>query len=881
MCLSSYCKDELLHAHTDGHGPGSTMYPGERTGIRWILHVRLCAVRKGVFLMSTNVTIIPPPTVAHLPRPVATVASDPYECLWSYTCKGAVISVDATPCCSFIAVASADGRLYFIDREGTLLWSVGLDHEAWAVAVSSDGTRVAVGTACKKPADGSVYVFSRSSNMLLRHNVGAPVWGVSLSADGATLAASTWANRAYRFGEGPTGYALEREVAVGRKGLYGVGLSADGSTCVLSSYEDALVVLDSAFDEVARYPLATGSYATRVTAGAEAAIVGLRDGNFAILRRVPGMLSTSRSVAQRPICGAALSEDGHLVALGSFDGRAYVATARGDRLWEFETDADVWSTAMSADGSLVCAGSGDHRVYLIRNHCDASHLREVQRLEAAAARSSRAELEDALRTLADLYLRCGLIDYGLRRLGELAASDPALYDAVTMEFLRADITRNPDHCGSHFELAKRQRVAGEWAEAVAHYQRAARDLGLRHAALHEAAWCFSRLGWDTAARSCIHRTSSNDNLSREEKKAIFTLARSYEDSGYWSEAIRHHQLLISWDIDYVDSLCRLQDLVAAHHPSQAQTRFVDDTGLTVSLLGPQVPRVRDVDDGLIPILEARSRELFVVPGEHAHLQQAIGTWTRHCQPTVSLGDKGLDYNITMYLRYDHSLPSDEIKKQLEMVNFLSLLEQHRGIARSLDIGTATGRYPTLLAGLGVEAFGIDRDLDAIAYANRKKTQAGPPHYSTHDAADLPFDAECFDLITCMMGTFAHLPAESRDVTVREVVRTLRPGGLLVISTWDILCPYLTFLSMYGYAQREALGANSLTQDDTQTFLDRLGLDVVAIQPFAFFSDLFGYELRLDEMTATDIRCLVEYDLAIRATYMGYHGQMFMICAKKR
>ncbi|MCK4347525.1 MAG: PQQ-binding-like beta-propeller repeat protein, partial [Thermoplasmatales archaeon] len=602
------------------------------------------------------------------------VAKSPYECLWSHVCGGAIISVATTPNCSLIAAASVDCKLYLLNRDGILLWNKPLDNEAWAVDISADGSRIAVGTANKKPADGTVYVYNQDGTEIFQCKIGSPVWGVSLSGDGAVLAVTSWNNKAYRFIEKTGTYYLEHEKKIGIKGLYGVSLSADGAYCAISSYEDALLLLDNAFTIVKKFPITTGLYGAKLSPDASFAVAGCRDGHFLSLPNLPNnAFQLSPQISPRPICGISLSDDGKILALGSFDGRVYVTSAQGRCLWIFETDGEVWSTAMAADGSLICVGSGDQTVYLLHSLCNSTVLKEIEAVETVAEKTQKHRLKTELNNLMPLYLRCGLLNYGLSRLRELVATDLGLFEEITQEFLLAIIHENPTCYEAQYYLARLFRDKEDWTSAVRHYQEAANDPIFRYSALNAAGECFSKLGWETAALSCFHRTREQ-YLDREGKKVIYNLALSYEDSGYFEEAIKHYQLLLSWDVSYRNVLERLRNLSISKAPTTLEERRSDYTGLTVSLLGPDIPRVNEVDEKLITILKARTKELFVVPGERARMQKAIDVLISSNSLPQGFKNKSLDYDRILYLKYDYSLPEDEIKKQLEMVNFLSTLE---------------------------------------------------------------------------------------------------------------------------------------------------------------------------------------------------------------
>ena len=211
----------------------------------------------------------------------------------------------------------------------------------------------------------------------------------------------------------------------------------------------------------------------------------------------------------------------------------------------------------------------------------------------------------------------------------------------------------------------------------------------------------------------------------------------------------------------------------------------------------------------------------------------------------------------------------------------SSLQEKTWIKSALDIGAATGRYPLILTSMGIKAIGIDRESDAMVYAQRKKAVPGYPEYCICEALYLPFRPKSFDLISCMMGTFTHFSLGNRENICREIIEILRPGGLFIISTWDIECKHLSFLSMYTQSQKEIIRRNSLTQADIQTFLEQLDLEVLDIKPFAFLPDLFSHELKFDELTAADIRRMLEFDLAVRGIFPNIHGQMFIVYAKKK
>ncbi len=356
-------------------------------------------------------------------------------------------------------------------------------------------------------------------------------------------------------------------------------------------------------------------------------------------------------------------------------------------------------------------------------------------------------------------------------------------------------------------------------------------------------------------------------------------ARSYEDTGNIVEAKKHLEVLLTWDPSYRDVFGRLARLQRHERGRYGQPHDTDYTGLTVSLLGPDTPRANEVAPELINIVKAREKELHVAPGERSNLDKALN-WHFDHGANQFTASKALSYDVWAYIKYDHLLPEDEIKKELELVNLLSMIEDRDTLRRSLDIGAATGRHPTTLIALGIPmAIGIDVEFDAMKYACQKRN-GRLPAYVVGRGEQLPFQEGAFDLITCMMGTFAHLTRSEQESLAHEARRCLVPGGRLYVSTWDVECRHLSFLSMYTYEEKEAIRTNSLAKREVKSFFEGNGFSIKAIRSFGMLPDVFNFELRYQAMEREDLQRIVEMDLAARGTFPNMHGQMYIVYVEK-
>lgn len=97
--------------------------------------------------------------------------------------------------------------------------------------------------------------------------------------------------------------------------------------------------------------------------------------------------------------------------------------------------------------------------------------------------------------------------------------------------------------------------------------------------------------------------------------------------------------------------------------------------------------------------------------------------------------------------------------------------------RALDVCCGTGDVALALAKQGATVTGVDFSAKMLDKARiRGKGQAGL-RFVEADAANLPFPAKNFDLVTIAYG-LRNLP--NFDAGLNELVRVLRPGGSLLI-----------------------------------------------------------------------------------------------------
>jgi SAM-dependent methyltransferase len=803
---------------------------------------------------------------------------------WKFQCDGSVISVSTTPNCSLIAAATVGRSVYLLTSDGEVVWSkTGLDHECWSTAISSDGSVVAVGTANKKPADGTIYVFDARGESIFTKRLDAPVWSASLSHDGSVLAVACWNGRAYKFTRTHLGYQEAGEFsAVNPQGLYGIRLNRNGSQTVVCAYDKAVIVLDAQWKEVARSNCSAGLYNIALAEDAGLAVAGQRDGSLLICKL--GDTNQTQRIqidgCARPICGVAVSRRADLFVCGSFDGWIYLVNELGLPLGRFETDGEIWSVACSDDAAIICVGSGDQTIRLLDNCCSVAPIREVASLEAAVTKGG-SEIETNLGRLVNLYGKYGLYEYGYFRIRNMQnlTETPAPYRKVSHELLHRALIKSSDSYWAHYALGLIAQEQARYQEAILHFQSAARHPNYTSKAMTNCADAFSSLRLPTAVASCYRRARQQE-IDSDAKRVLYNLGRSYEDTKQWSEAISHFQLLASWDAGYRNTWERLQHLLSIHSATHNEStpRRADYTGITISLLGPDAPR--DIDKSLKNVLKARTAEVLIDQGERTNVSKIIRKLRGNKPYCRGITGVGLDYTEKLFLKYDYALPEDETKKFLETVNLLYLTGDFKP-TNTLDIGSATGRYPTLMTWLGAKAHGIDIEKRAVEYAKKRREPSSQwPKYTVADATKLPFKKPTFDLVTCMMGTFAHISSTDQQKVITQVFNALVPGGYIAISTWDMECGHLAYLSIYNEHQKNTIRKNSPSSLLIQEMLRKAGFDNIQIRPFCMLPQVVVYDLGLENLRSGDIQLAAQADLAVRSLYPNRHGEMFLAFAKK-
>lgn len=115
---------------------------------------------------------------------------------------------------------------------------------------------------------------------------------------------------------------------------------------------------------------------------------------------------------------------------------------------------------------------------------------------------------------------------------------------------------------------------------------------------------------------------------------------------------------------------------------------------------------------------------------------------------------------------------------------MPMLEWLDGVSRPLilDVGTGTGRFPKAMLSddrFDGQVWGLDISIGMLHRARQRVAEFGDRcTLICEDADRLPFPGETFDAVVCL-ETLEFTPSPER--TLSELMRVLRPGGVLLIT----------------------------------------------------------------------------------------------------
>ena len=276
--------------------------------------------------------------------------------LWEIETGGRVDAVAMSADGSRVAIGARDNLLRMLDSEGALLWQFETDNSILGVDLSADGQWVAVAG-----EDRFVYLLDGNGQLLWQYKAQRPMNNAAVADDGS-LVAATSLDRSFYILDGQGNLILNESLGldVEATAIYGKGEKARA----LIGSEDAYVRLfgrdgGKLLEMRVGYDVET----LDVTPNGTRIIAGSVDGTATLLNGANGAAIWTYVIEGNPtIHSVAISSDASAVLLGADNGKAYLLDGDGQLLQTFDRGKVVVSAvAITADGGLVAIGTSDNR----------------------------------------------------------------------------------------------------------------------------------------------------------------------------------------------------------------------------------------------------------------------------------------------------------------------------------------------------------------------------------------------------------------------------------------------------------------------------------------------------------------------------------------
>jgi len=160
---------------------------------------------------------------------------------------------------------------------------------------------------------------------------------------------------------------------------------------------------------------------------------------------------------------------------------------------------------------------------------------------------------------------------------------------------------------------------------------------------------------------------------------------------------------------------------------------------------------------------------------------------------------------------NYNLTAEDFSRTRRYVwpGFEPLTQYSESNDKVLDLGCGNGRLLDLLKAKKINYIGVDNSSALITLAQKRYPDAD---FRVGDALKLPFADNYFDKIYSI-AVLHHIPSEElRLKFLEEAKRVLRPGGLLILTVWN-LWQWRSFKYILKYTALKVLGLSKLDFKD--------------------------------------------------------------------
>jgi 2-polyprenyl-6-hydroxyphenyl methylase/3-demethylubiquinone-9 3-methyltransferase len=130
----------------------------------------------------------------------------------------------------------------------------------------------------------------------------------------------------------------------------------------------------------------------------------------------------------------------------------------------------------------------------------------------------------------------------------------------------------------------------------------------------------------------------------------------------------------------------------------------------------------------------------------------------------------------------YEIASPRIRQYLE-AEIRHVLKRLEPTGSVLELGCGYGRVALRLAEIAGRVVGIDTAEESLALAREKAGPDSRCEFILMDAVDLHFPDDAFDRVVCVQNGICSFRVDQKKL-LRESLRVVRPGGLVLFSTYS-------------------------------------------------------------------------------------------------
>ena len=158
-----------------------------------------------------------------------------------------------------------------------------------------------------------------------------------------------------------------------------------------------------------------------------------------------------------------------------------------------------------------------------------------------------------------------------------------------------------------------------------------------------------------------------------------------------------------------------------------------------------------------------------------------------------------------------------------------LLAREKGGAL-LDIGCGAGTFIPVARSAGFTYLGVDQSPSMVEGCRQLIGAANDARVVVGNAVSLPVEDSSFDAVLAL-GVFEYLDHSQRAEAFDQLVRAVKPGGLVIGSFSNYYSPYRTWYRWRGVARTpESLRFHEFKLADVRKLLEARGMSIVQTVP---------------------------------------------------